>query len=141
MLIILATVIYAKLFPFLSVYFNKFKSIKNEDLQLKIKHLTSKTRFPGGDIKIKVSKLGQHSSHGAEYMGIGKSHFIAIYESLLMQLKHDEIIAVLAHEIGHWHNWHSLKSLCVNLIQNIAVFYMYSSFMHNSSILISFGFR
>ena len=45
-IIILLTVIYAKIFPFMTLYFNNFKAIKNDDLRLKIKNLQTKTRFP-----------------------------------------------------------------------------------------------
>lgn len=79
--------------------------------------------------------------HGAEYMGIGKNHFIAIYESLFVKLNYDEIIAVISHEIGHWFHRHSLKSLVINLIQNISIFYIYSNFVHNEAISLSFGFK
>jgi STE24 endopeptidase len=99
----------------------------------------AKTHFPTCEIKIKVNN--EHNSHGAEYMGIGKSHFIAIYESLMLKLNHEEIIAVLAHEIGHWHHRHSFKSLVVNLVQNMSIFYIYSFFVHNEGISLSFGFK
>ena len=45
-MIIVLTVIYAKIFPFITLYFNEFKDIKNDDLRLKIKNLITKTRFP-----------------------------------------------------------------------------------------------
>ncbi len=140
-IILVITVLYAYIFPYATIYFNKFKEISNEHLKLKINHLIIKTRFPLADIKIKVNN--EHDMHGAEYMGIGKSHFIAIYESLINKLKNNEnqIIAVLSHEIGHWYHKHSLKSLIVHLVQNISIFYIYSFFVHNKGISLSFGFK
>lgn len=138
-IILVVTVVYAWIFPYATIYFNKFKEIKDPELKLKINNLIIKTRFPLKEIKIKVNN--EYDSHGAEYMGIGKTHFIAIYDSLFLKLDHDEIIAVVSHEIGHWHYRHSLKSLVVSLIQNISIFYIYSFFVHNEGISLSFGFR
>lgn len=45
-IILVMTVLYAKIFPYATIYFNKFKDIKNDDLRFKINNLITKTHFP-----------------------------------------------------------------------------------------------
>lgn len=55
------------------------------------------------------SKRSRHSD--ACLIGLGKKKRIVLYDTLLQQMTHDEIVAVLAHEIGHWKQHHMLKRL------------------------------
>jgi STE24 endopeptidase len=54
-IILIVTILYAKIFPYATIYFNKYKDIKNLDLKLKLNNLITKTRFPVDEIKIKVN--------------------------------------------------------------------------------------
>jgi hypothetical protein len=78
------TAIYAQIYPYANIFFNKFKDISDPELSIQIKNLALKTHFPANEIRIKVS--GEYDFHGAEYHGIGNKHFIGIYESLLGKL-------------------------------------------------------
>lgn len=54
-IILIVTILYAKIFPYATIYFNKYKDIKSLDLKLKLNNLITKTRFPVDEIKIKVN--------------------------------------------------------------------------------------
>ena len=60
------------------------------------------------------------SAHSNAYMyGMGKNKRIVLYDTLLEQCKEEQVIAVLAHELGHWqmgHTWRCARSLLVNTL-------------------------
>ncbi len=90
--------------------FNKFTPIEDESLKGKIIRLTEKAGIHASRIlRIDASKRSKHTN--AYFTGIGKTKRIVLYDTLLEGMSHDEIIAVLAHEIGHWKKKHLLKTL------------------------------
>jgi STE24 endopeptidase len=62
-------------------------------------------------MKMDASKRTRHSN--AYFTGIGKVKRIVLFDTLIQQMTHAEIVAVLAHEIGHWKLRHILKRLVV----------------------------
>jgi STE24 endopeptidase len=90
--------------------FNKFTPIEDESLKDKIIALTEKAGIHAGRIlRIDASKRSKHTN--AYFTGIGKTKRIVLYDTLLECIGHNEILAVLAHEIGHWKKKHLLKAL------------------------------
>jgi STE24 endopeptidase len=61
--------------------------------------------------QVDASRRSRHSN--AYFTGIGRVKRIVLFDTLLGQMTHDEIAAVLAHEIGHWKRRHVLKRLVV----------------------------
>jgi len=90
--------------------FNKFEPLKDEALREDIFALARKAGFPlGGVFQINASLRSTHSN--AYFTGFGKNRRIALFDTLLEQLSHSQILAVLAHEIGHWKKRHILKGM------------------------------
>lgn len=81
---LLATIAYVQVYPYLTIFFNKFKPVADPELLTQIANLALKAHFPAEEIRIKVN--GEYDEHGAEYRGIGNKHCIAVYESLLGKL-------------------------------------------------------
>jgi len=74
----------------------------------------------------------KRSSHGNAYFtGFGKSKRIVFFDTLLESLSHDQIIAVLAHELGHFKHKHIVKGLIVNAIITLIGFYLIDRFIHS----------
>jgi STE24 endopeptidase len=63
----------------------------------------------GKVMQMDASKRSRHSN--AYFTGIGKVKRIVLYDTLIKQMTHGEIVAVLAHEIGHWKLGHIWKRL------------------------------
>lgn len=58
----------------------------------------------------------------AFFSGMGKSKTIVLFDTLIEKLSKDEIVAVLAHEIGHYKRKHTLAMFLASNIQTLAIF-------------------
>jgi STE24 endopeptidase len=90
--------------------FNKFTPIEEEGLEDRIKALMQRTKIRVSRVfKMDASKRSRHTN--AYFSGIGRVKRIVLYDTLLNMMSHDEILAVLAHEAGHWKKRHVLKQI------------------------------
>ena len=90
--------------------FNKFAPVQDELLKEKIIALADKAGIHASRVlKIDASRRSRHTN--AYFTGIGRTKRIVLYDTLLERMDNNEILAVLAHEIGHWKRKHLLKSL------------------------------
>ncbi|MBM4147194.1 MAG: M48 family metallopeptidase [Nitrospira sp.] len=90
--------------------FNKFTPIEEPELEDRIKNLMQKADIRVSRVfKMDASKRSKHTN--AYFSGIGKVKRIILYDTLLEKMDHDEILAVLAHEAGHWKKKHILKMI------------------------------
>ena len=90
--------------------FNKFEPLEDEELREQILDMARQARFPlGGVFQVDASLRSTHSN--AYFTGLGKTRRIALFDTLLDQHSRQEILAVMAHEIGHWKKRHVLKQM------------------------------
>ena len=115
--------------------FNKFTPIEDESLKEKIVRLAEKAGIHASRIlRIDASKRSKHTN--AYFTGIGRTKRIVLYDTLLEGMSHDEILAVLAHEIGHWKKKHLLKMLVA--FEALSLIALYISFkLIRSDFLLS----
>ena len=98
--------------------FNKFEPLQDEELGDKILELARRAAFPlSGVYQIDASLRSTHSN--AYFTGIGKTRRIALFDTLIAQHTHEELLAVLAHEIGHWKKRHVLKMLVASVLISV----------------------
>jgi len=90
--------------------FNKFTPLEDETLKERIVNLTEKVGIHLSRVlKIDASRRSRHTN--AYFTGIGRTKRIVLYDTLLAGMNIDEIISVIAHEIGHWKKRHLLKMM------------------------------
>jgi len=75
----------------------------------------------------------------AFFTGFGKMKKVVFFDTLLQQLSPHEIVAVLAHEIGHYKLRHLPKNIAASLLQGLAMFYLLSLFLTVDEISHAFG--
>jgi len=99
------------LYPaFIAPIFNKFTPLDEPELKSKITHLLERCGFTSNGVFIMDGS--KRSSHGNAYFtGFGSNKRIVFFDTLLKSLKHDEIEAVLAHELGHFKRNHIKKRI------------------------------
>jgi STE24 endopeptidase len=90
--------------------FNKYEPVTEEGLEGEIRMMMEKAGLKVGKVlQMDASRRSKHSN--AYFTGIGKVKRIVLYDTLIRQMSHGEIVAVLAHEIGHWKKGHIWKRL------------------------------
>ncbi len=75
--------------------------------------------------QVDASRRSGHSN--AYFTGIGPVKRVVLFDTLLAQMSHGEILAILAHELGHWKHRHILKRLFVG--QALALATCYAAFV------------
>ena len=120
--------------------FNKFEPIKDEALREKINALMDKAGLKTkGIYQVDEGKRSKHTN--AYFTGIGKTKRIVLYDTLLSSHTPDEIIAVLAHEIGHWKKKHILKQLSFMIITSLVLLYFIYLIVNWSFLYSAFGLK
>jgi STE24 endopeptidase len=99
------------LYPsYIAPIFNKFKPLEDDTLKNKIDDLLLRTGFKSDGVF--VMDGSKRSSHGNAYFtGIGKNKRIVFFDTLLKGMEDDEVEAILAHELGHFHHKHIRKRM------------------------------
>ncbi|MBN1936210.1 MAG: M48 family metallopeptidase [Anaerolineae bacterium] len=105
--------------------FNKFEPLQDEALGESIMALARQAQFPlAGVFQVDASLRSTHSN--AYFTGLGKTRRIALFDTLIAQHTREEILAVLAHEIGHWKKRHILKMFVATTLASGAGFWLVS---------------
>lgn len=95
---------------FIAPLFNKFTPLAEPDLKRRIESFLERCGFKAEGLF--VMDGSKRSSHGNAYFtGFGKGKRIVFFDTLLSHLSHDEIEAVLAHELGHFKRHHIFKRI------------------------------
>lgn len=119
--------------------FNKFAPLEEGELKTKIETLFNKTGFTASGIFIMdASKRSKHSN--AYFTGLGKNKRIVLFDTLVNQLTVDEVIAVLAHELGHCKHHHIIKKMIGTIPLIFIGLFIISILIKNDSLYSGFGF-
>jgi len=95
---------------YIAPLFNKFNPMVDKELKSKIEILLKKCGFESDGLFVMNGSL--RSTHGNAYFtGFGKAKRIVFFDTLLERLTHNEILAVLAHELGHFAHNHVKKRI------------------------------
>jgi len=92
--------------------FFKFEPLAVEGLEDRIRQLMERAGLRVSRVfQVDASRRSRHSN--AYFTGIGKVKRIVLFDTLLQQMSQDEVVAVLAHEVGHWKKKHVLRRIIV----------------------------
>ena len=104
---------------FIAPWFNKFQPLEDDDLKQGIDALLQRNGFTSEGIF--VMDGSKRSGHGNAYFtGLGRHKRIVFFDTLLKGLNTDEVIAVLAHEVGHFKRKHLQKRIILMAILGLA---------------------
>ena len=133
---LLMTVLYPTV---IAPIFNKFTAIENHGLAKKIKELSEREGLAvKGIFQMDEGRRSHHTN--AYFTGLGKVKRIVLYDTLLEAHNEDEILAILAHEIGHLKKNHIKKQLAIVGVVSIVIFYMASKMITWETMYSAFGF-
>lgn len=113
--------------------FFKFTPLAKVELESAVRDLLKKAGVEAGKVlQVDASRRSGHSN--AYFTGIGKVKRVVLFDTLMEQLEDKELLAVLAHELGHWRCGHLRQQLIKS--QLIAMFSCWLAFFLLNSNLI-----
>lgn len=118
--------------------FNKQTPLESGSLRDKIEAFSSKAGFKLDNIYI-MDGSKRSTKANAFFSGLGPRKRVVLYDTLVADLSEEEIVAVLAHEIGHQKKNHILKSTILSLINTGLMFYILSLFLANEKLCLALG--
>ena len=125
---------------FIAPMFNKFTPLEDGPLLTRIKDYLSKVNFPVQRLEVvDGSKRSSHSN--AYFSGIGKYKRIALFDTLLEQMDDDEILSIIAHEVGHYKLKHIYSGIILSSLQSGIMLYILSLFINNEQLFAVFGMQ
>jgi STE24 endopeptidase len=103
--------------------FNKQTPLPEGELRTAIENFVSKVDFKLKNIYV-IDGSKRSTKANAYFTGLGPKKRIVLFDTLMEQMNNDEIVAVLAHEIGHYKNKHVLKNYLFSLPFSLLLFYL-----------------
>jgi len=117
--------------------FNKFVPLEEGPLREAIEDYAASQDFKiRGIFTMNGSKRSTRSN--AFFTGLGRTKRIVLYDTLIEKHTVDELVSVLAHEMGHYKKRHILKSLGMSVLTTGLMFYILSLFINNRELFDAF---
>jgi STE24 endopeptidase len=118
--------------------FNKQTLLEDGELKDAIKQFAGKVGFKLDNI-YKIDGSKRSTKANAYFTGLGAKKRIVLYDTLIKELNPDEIVAVLAHEIGHYKRKHTLQGMIISILQAGLTFYLLSVFLKYPALSQALG--
>ena len=96
--------------------FNKLKPLESGSLREKIEQYSQKVGYSLKNIYV-IDGSKRSSKANAFFSGLGPRKTIALYDTLIANHTEEELVAVLAHEVGHYKKKHIVTSLILTILQ------------------------
>jgi len=113
--------------------FNKQTPLEEGSLKSAIENYAQKVGFTINNIFV-IDGSKRSTKANAYFSGFGSQKRITLYDTLVNDLEEDEIVAVLAHEVGHYKKKHIIFNLFTSLLLTGLTLYILSLFI-NSPLL------
>lgn len=117
--------------------FNKFVPLEEGELKSAIITYAEKVSFPLSGIYV-IDGSKRSVKANAFFTGFGKRKRIALFDTLIDNHPVNELVAVLAHEIGHFKKKHIIINMILSMFNLGALFFLLSLFINNRSLFDAF---
>ncbi|MEL6965527.1 MAG: M48 family metallopeptidase [Pseudomonadota bacterium] len=118
--------------------FNKFEPLEEGELKTAIREMSEKCQFPLTEV-YEIDGSKRSTKANAFFTGLGKHKKIALYDTLIKNNGVGELVAVLAHEIGHFKKKHIYQSMVLSILQMGVLFFLLGLFLNNQGLFDAFG--
>ncbi len=117
--------------------FNKFEPLEEGELKSAIHAYAAKQGFKmKGVFSMDGSKRSTKAN--AFFTGFGRFRRIVLFDTLISKHTTEELVSILAHEMGHYKKKHILKSILISILSTGLMFYILSLFMNNPWLFKAF---
>lgn len=118
--------------------FNKLVPLEDGSLKQAIQKYAATVSFPLDNIYV-IDGSKRSNKANAFFSGIGKKKKIVLYDTLIQNHSEDELVAVLAHEVGHFKKKHIFTSLVLSVLQIGLMLFIMSFIILNENLSIALG--
>jgi STE24 endopeptidase len=117
--------------------FNKFTPLPDGSLKNAILDYAKSVQFSFKDVFV-MDGSKRSSKANAFFTGFGKNKRIALFDTLVAEQSVPEIIAVLAHEVGHYKKKHIVQGIVISILHTGILFFLLSLFIRNPELSSAF---
>ncbi len=118
--------------------FNKLSPLQEGELKTAIEAFARQVEFPLDNIYV-IDGSRRSSKANAFFSGIGKKKKIVLYDTLINRHTTEELVAVLAHEVGHFKKKHIIWSYVISIVQVFFTLFILSLMVYNENLSIALG--
>ena len=118
--------------------FNKLTPLEDGDLKSAIEEFAIKINFPLDNIFV-LDGSKRTKKANAFFSGIGKKKKIVLYDTLIENHTTEELVAVLAHEVGHFKKKHIVWGYLLSVVQIVFTLYILSLMVFNEDVSVALG--
>lgn len=118
--------------------FNKFTPLPEGDLKDKILNYAKRVGFNISGIYV-MDGSKRSTKSNAFFTGFGKTKRIALFDTLLEKHTDNELLAILAHEVGHYKLKHILKNMGISIVKMGIILWLISFFIQYKPLFAAFN--
>ena len=118
--------------------FNKQTPLPEGELRDAIEAFAARVDFRLDNIYV-IDSSKRSSKSNAYFTGFGRKKRVVLYDTLMEQLSTEEIVGVLAHEIGHYKHRHIILSSLEGFATNLLMFWLFSLFIGSEELAAAAG--
>jgi STE24 endopeptidase len=118
--------------------FNKQKPLEEGSLKSKIQEYAHKVGFEIKNIFV-IDGSKRSTKANAYFSGLGREKRVTLYDTLINDLEEDEIVAVLAHEVGHYKRNHIIFNIVASILLTGFTLFLLSLFINNPEVSKAIG--
>lgn len=118
--------------------FNKLTPLPDGELKREIEAFARRVDFPLDNIFV-IDGSKRSSKANAFFSGIGRKKKIVLYDTLINNHTTEELVAVLAHEVGHFKKKHIVQSYVLAIVQIVFTLFVLSRMAFNENVSVALG--
>jgi STE24 endopeptidase len=118
--------------------FNKQTPLEEGSLRSKIESFATQAGFSLDNIYV-MDGSKRSSKANAYFTGLGPKKRIVLFDTLIKDLDEEEIVAVLAHEVGHYKKKHTTTGMILGTLQSAITLFLFSLFVGKDSFAMALG--
>jgi STE24 endopeptidase len=120
--------------------FNRQEPLAEGSLRDAIERFAREAGFDVSDIYV-IDGSRRSTKANAYFTGLGRRKRIVLYDTLINTLSTREVVAVLAHEVGHYRLRHTQHTLLLSLLNSFILLYVFSLLVDNTTLAHAMGGR
>ena len=118
--------------------FNKFQPLEQGELREALLAYARSTQFPLDDVYV-MDGSKRSTKTNAFFTGFGKHKRVALFDTLIASQTTQELVAVVAHEVGHYKRHHIIQRALVSIAHFGLLFWLLSLFLDRAGLFEAFG--